>query len=419
VKFECFFQPSLLILPTEFRPLDAPLNPQDYGLKIANIPWIDINQGGISFYANSEEISCGNTMTLQDIFASRHLVIISFDYLESNSVVLSDKKRTLTIPISTEQMETSGLGILLSKQSNRPDLSDSSKQSSNECDLEIPPSTIEIFLKKTDYEDFKDKIQKELNLSTESILDESSASTMASLKSKMSHRHSSAVHKEVELSTKFGREHPRRLLDAEAHIMKELTKRVGSGQFSPVLDSENGEHSYNEIASTDSKWVSTPAPKPYSPFQSAEATENSGVLHSQQGMSVTAAEITPLQPSNAHSRGSKLNFSQGGALEVLGAAWGVAEADLLRIGDKGFNPVVRRVAEAVNLYHDALEKAIQTINALEAAQKELSCLPIEQEIFTTIAAGSSIPQTLISIKSEWDRQRESHERDLVSRLCHK
>ena len=398
-------------------PVDAPLNPQDYGLKIANIPWIDINQGGISFYANSEEISCGNTMTLQDVIASRHLVIISFDYLESNSIVLSDRKRTLTIPISTEQMETSGLGILLSKQSNRPDLSDGSKQSSNECDLEMPPSTIEIFLKKTDYEDFKEKIQKELNLSTESMLDESSASTMASLKSKMSHRRSSAVHKEVELSTKFGREHPRRLLDAEAHIMKELAKRVGSSPFSPVLDSDNGEDPYDENASNDSKWVTTPVPKPYSPFQSAEATEKP--LQSQQGMSVTAAEITPLQPSNAHSRGSKLNFSQGGALEVLGAAWGVAEADLLRTCDKGFNPVVRRVAEAVNLYHDALEKAIQTINALDAAQKELSCLPIEQEIFTTIATGSSIPQTLISIKSEWDRQRESHERDLVLRLCHK
>jgi len=355
---------------------------------------------------------------LQDIFASRHLITISFDYLESNSVVLSDRKRTLTIPISTEQMETSGLGILLSKQSNRPDLSDSSKQSSNECDLE-PPSTIEIFLKKTEYKDFKEKIQKDLDLPTESMLDESSASTIASLKSKMSHRHSSAVHKEVELSTKFGREHPRRLLDAEAYIMKELTKRVGGSQLSPVLDSANGEYPCNENTSNDSKWVTTPAPKPHSPFQSLEASENNGVLQSQQGMSVAAAEITPLQPSNAQSRGSKLNFSQGGALEVLGAAWGVAEADLLHTCDKGFDPVVRRVAEAVNGYHDALEKAIQSINALEAATQELSCLPIQQEIFTTIAAGSSIPQTLISIKSEWDRQRESHERDLVSRLCHK
>lgn len=393
---------------------DAPLS-DHYGTEIANVPWIDINKNDITFFTGSlksggaeQEDAC-----LGSMFSERRFVSISFEDLE-NDALLSDGKHALMLPISSDESKRYKLGLLL--QNYDLESSPSAVSDDNLIDLnrklQLPsqeqnhcPTHIEIIFPRKEYSNLKITLQnRKVDIQVEHDSDEGSNSTVASIKSRMSTRNQMRVARtHLELSTKFGQQFPQRLLDAQEFIVSEVTKRgVESPAAYESCDTQESDKkadvSINQEEFTQgnksdvkatgddlhSQDLTTPARKKHCSPASQHSEDARICKATQMTRNPSAAEITPLQPTNMRQRGSDTKQMSPnrdgtlGAFDTLSSVLGIVDvSEMFHVDNIEAFLKDRRVgdiAEAVRDYDSALSKAALQMKALVDAQKRLASL---------------------------------------------
>ena len=397
--------------------IDAPLR-DDYGTEIASVSWIDINKSHVSFFTepacrplSDKDVSAGKMDDKRQYFS------ISFRHLVDTGV-LSDKKCTITFPISIKDTESNALVALLSKRPTISPFSSTSDYSSSDLNIgladgsrriESDPSHIEIIIKRSEFSNLKSTLKmRGAEMLMENEVDESSASTIASIKSKMSRKNPKEVTRNhIELSTKFANKFPDRLFDAEDYIVNQLTKEP----YSPSKSLKD--HSQDDLKSSMKSYVSednsidlkTPAYKVQLFSQAAETLHNRKVSKSQPRSIVTPLVSTPMRPG-------KKQFSKNiGVLETLVAVMGVVdtnEASKTYESVESFltNPITQDLSTAIRNYDDAISNILKGINSLSTAQKRL--VDLREIPFETnwVQDASKLIHDGINNRNEFKRRNE-------------
>jgi len=373
------------------------------------------------------------------MFPRRHFVSILFDEVNDATGILSDKDCALMLPVSADQLESTGLGFLLPKSEPKSALvlsvfsekSEGDTKDASHGETENKPSCVKIFIKRSEFADFKNTLQKcGANFYIESGGDDSSNSTAASIKSKMSRKGSNIARTHIELSTKFGHRFPERLMDAQDLIVKEATERAQGTPYSPssndasndFCDNSNGE---TKTSIDQSGNVSTPAHKPPLSFDQ-DLTQGEGTFQPVQSLSV--AEVTPLQPVNLDSCRARLNYNSRGMLETLSSVWGALDKTRGSIRAKDSfeafvnDPGIQDVAVAFTSLDDAISAASKAMHTLTASRQRLIGavdnlidIPIDKTMIENVSWATDTANMVQQGQNDWDH----FNRDLASTMYQK
>jgi len=346
---------------------------------------------------------------LAESFAERNLISISFQELEEK-VFLSNRKCALIFPISTENF---GLKSLLTKTSSNPSISSTTSDNNavdlnmdpllpSQCESGISPTNIEVLIKRSEYADLVSALKDygaDLQYYQDEADEEASNSTVASIKSRMSTRHTAKVARShVELSTKFGHQYPNHLLDINDYLINQITKHgiespnqdatrdgtesvpVNTQSVSVRTEEEEEEAPikecfHQEDSTIEKESLATPTHNPtQDEEQSQQRTERNSV-----------AEITPLPSTTKYSsntlpRDAEVMDGSLGPFDTVSAVLGVVDVskpsksqhstmeDLLN------DQNVQDIANAVRSYDDALSRVAHQMDLLVDAQTRLSGL---------------------------------------------
>ncbi len=452
--FPFFVYQNLKLKTRLFHSTDAPHDNEDIGTQIAKIKWVEVNKDSFSFFhcptVLDETDEPDSKSSKRSLFPRHHLITIPFDFFADKGR-LCKKDCTLTLPISSSKLNGSELCKLLvcPGKSGGESLDLANKNASN--DTNLLPSSIKIFIKRSEYAKFESTVtanRQRLNISIQERDDCSSAfSNLETTMSRTTRRQDTkGSRKRVKLSTKLN---PEQMLDAARRIRESVLSeddasqclsrrddgtlysqqksKVYSQSFhlsTPVsLEKIQERKNHSQIHN-----LSTPSPKSSMPMEVMFHNKSHKRDSSKQNpntSSRSAAEITPLQQSNSNALAnpSRLSYNFRRPLETLSAALGTFDHSEMK--NKSFDDfvnhsLVQETADSVITFEQTMAKASKIMNELavdhQRMMENMKGGPNEIKISKMTDWIQPTADVIQRSGEDWAQLRQSYEHDIAKKL---